>query len=120
LRQEFLKPFSQKNLNTERRNFNYQLSWARRIVENVFFGILASRFWIFHTDINLRLDSTETTVLTCCVLHNFLRRQSKTYCSSDSLEQEKLSASENWKWNKTFLFPWKMDLTGIMVLRGKK
>jgi hypothetical protein len=26
LRQEFLKPFSQKNLNTERRNFNYQLS----------------------------------------------------------------------------------------------
>jgi hypothetical protein len=80
LRQDFLKPFSQKNLNTERRIFNYRLSRARGIVENVF-GILASRFRIFHTEINLRLDSIETTVL-ACVLHNFLRRRSKTYCPS--------------------------------------
>jgi hypothetical protein len=41
--QDFLKPFSQNNLNTERRIFNNRLLRARRIVENVF-GILISRF----------------------------------------------------------------------------
>jgi hypothetical protein len=43
LRQDFLKPFSQNNLNTERRIFNNRLLRARRIVENVF-RILVSRF----------------------------------------------------------------------------
>jgi hypothetical protein len=101
LRQDFLKPFSQKNLNTERIIFNYRLSRARRIVENVL-GILASRFRIFHTEINLRLDSIETIVL-ACVLHNFLRRRSKT----DSLAQEKPSASEELEVGQNVFIPLK-------------
>jgi hypothetical protein len=36
MREAFLKPISQKDLNPERNIFNYRLSRARRIVENVF------------------------------------------------------------------------------------
>lgn len=36
LLEDFLKPFSQKDLNPERKIFNYRLSRARRIMENVF------------------------------------------------------------------------------------
>lgn len=74
LRSDFLKPFAQKELNKEKRVFNYRLSRARRIVENVF-GILASKFRIFHTPINLKIENIEKVVMTCCVLHNFLRKK---------------------------------------------
>jgi hypothetical protein len=55
LRQDFLKPFAQNDLNTEREIFNYRLSRARRIVENVL-GIMISRFRMFHTEMHLKLD----------------------------------------------------------------
>jgi hypothetical protein len=41
-----LKPYLHRTLTYEQNIFNYRLSRARRIVENVF-GILASRFRIF-------------------------------------------------------------------------
>lgn len=73
LRTDFLKPYPLKDLDAERRVFNYRLSRARRVVENVF-GIMASRFRIFHTAINLKLSSMEKVVLACVVLHNYLRK----------------------------------------------
>lgn len=74
----FLKPFNQKELFTnERKVFNYRLSRARRVAENAF-GILTSKFRIFHTPINLKLENTEVVVLACCVLHNYLRRLHST------------------------------------------
>jgi len=51
LRKDLLKPFSQKQLTNERRVFNRHLSRARRVTENTF-GIMASRFRVFHTEIN--------------------------------------------------------------------
>lgn len=82
LRCDFMKPYCQKTLNTRRRIFNYHLSRARRIVENVF-GILANRFRIFHHSIHLTLDRVDLVVLTCCMLHNFLRKT----CTSYNVEQ---------------------------------
>lgn len=88
LRTDFLKPFNQRELTFERKIFNYRLSRARRIVENVF-GILASRFRIFHTAINLNLEHIERVVMACCVLHNFLRRKcSQSYTPPMSLDDE--------------------------------
>ena len=78
LRSDFLKPFNRKQLNNDKRIFNYRLSRCRRIIENVF-GILANRFRIFHTAINMKLENIDTVVMACCALHNFLRRHRGDY-----------------------------------------
>jgi len=72
LRTDMIKPFRQADLNTyEKKIYNYRVSRARRIVENAF-GILASRFRIFHTDINIDLNNIESVVMASCALHNYL------------------------------------------------
>ncbi|XP_063875843.1 uncharacterized protein LOC135108618 [Scylla paramamosain] len=78
LRTDSLKPYSQKDLHSEKRVFNYRLSRARRVAENAF-GIMASRFKIFHTCINLKLTSIDKVVMACVVLHNYLQKA----CPSD-------------------------------------
>lgn len=89
LRPDFLKPYSRDKLNKATRIFNYRLSRARRVVENAF-GILAARFRIFHTAINLKIENTEAVVMACLVLHNFLRRESQMYTTADSLDRENI------------------------------
>lgn len=56
---------------------NYRVSRARRIVENAF-GILASRFRIFHTKINIEPIRVESVVMASCALHNFLIKSSQS------------------------------------------
>ena len=83
-----LKPYPYKNMDREKRIFNYRLSRARRVVENAF-GILANRFRVFHTKINLSPDKVTDMVLATCCLHNFLVENSKSYtsiCDSEDLE----------------------------------
>jgi hypothetical protein len=46
LKEYLMKPYNQRDLNTDRRIYNYRLSRARRVVEN------ASRFRILLTDIH--------------------------------------------------------------------
>lgn len=88
LHPHLMKPYSRKDLTYERKIFNYRLSRARRVVENAF-GILANRFRIFHTAINLSVDKVENVVMACCVLHNFLRRNCRTnYSPANTLERE--------------------------------
>lgn len=72
LRGDLMKPYRQSSLdNDEKRIFNYRLSRARRIIENVF-GILVSRFQIFKSPINLSLENIEIVVKACVALHNYL------------------------------------------------
>ena len=68
------KPFPLRGLDAPSRNFNYRLSRARRIVENAF-GMLAQRFRVFLTTINIRPKTVEKVVMTGCILHNMLRRK---------------------------------------------
>ena len=90
LRTDFLKPYRRDALTQETRIFNYRLSRARRIVENAF-GILSARFQIFHKAINLKLENIDLIVLTCCVLHNFLRKTCpESYTSFESFDRENL------------------------------
>ncbi|KAJ8875254.1 hypothetical protein PR048_023149 [Dryococelus australis] len=56
--EDVLKSFPQKNLTHEKRIFNYRLSRARRVVENVF-GILSSRFRLFQKPILLDIDNVD-------------------------------------------------------------
>lgn len=60
------------------RVYNYRLSRARRIVENVF-GIMSARFRVLRTPINLNAEKTKKVVLACCVLHNYLMSDKKIY-----------------------------------------
>ena len=72
LKKNLLKPFPFRNLSVEQRIFNYRLSRARRIVENVF-GILVNRFRILLSPLQVSPDNAEKIVLACCALHNVLR-----------------------------------------------
>lgn len=42
------------------------------------FGILANRFQVLQTDINLSVDKVQSVVLACCVLHNFIKSKDGT------------------------------------------
>ena len=61
-------------LTREERIANYQISRGRRVVENAF-DILASRFRVLMTTIELPTDTVREVILTCVVLHNILRSQ---------------------------------------------
>ncbi|XP_053615430.1 uncharacterized protein LOC128679719 [Plodia interpunctella] len=60
-----------------KRIFNYRLSRARRIVENVF-GIMSVVFRVFRKAIPLRPVNAELVVMACVYLHNFLRRNTSS------------------------------------------
>lgn len=55
----------------KQRIFDYRLSRARRLSENVF-GILAARFGVFQSAMRLKPDAATTVTLACLALHNFL------------------------------------------------
>lgn len=87
MRTDFLKPYNQRELDYEKRIFNYRLSRARRIIENTF-GILANRFRIFHTAMDLQVNNVDKIVMTCCTLHNFLRRRCSQSYTNDEFDVE--------------------------------
>ena len=52
-------------------------------MENVF-GILSSRFRIYHSPINMKLEHIDSVVMATCIIHNFLRRTTgDTYSVGD-------------------------------------
>ena len=71
LRNNLMKPYPLRTLSSDQRIFNYRLSRARRVVENVF-GIFANRFRVFRSPINLSPQKVETIVLAATVLHKYL------------------------------------------------
>ena len=78
------------------RAFNYRLSRARRIIENVF-GLLATVFRVFRRPIPQNPNKVESVVLTCISLHNFLRRDAKsvrTYTPPGTFDTEDLETGK--------------------------
>lgn len=72
-----MKPYPYRGLTREQKIFNYRLSRARRIVENVF-GILANRFRVLLNTIHLSSEKAKIITLACCTLHNFLKKEAKS------------------------------------------
>ena len=68
-----MKPFSYRQLTTEKQVFNYRLSRARRVVEHAF-GILSQRFRVFGKAIPLSPEKAQVIAMAACCLHNFLLR----------------------------------------------
>ncbi|CAH1977608.1 unnamed protein product [Acanthoscelides obtectus] len=74
LSNHIMKPYpGQHPKGSTKRVFNYRLSRARCIVENVF-GILASVFRVLRKPMLLQPEKAQLVVMTVCLLHNFLRK----------------------------------------------
>ena len=63
-----MRPYPGKQLAPCKQRFNYRLSRARRVVENAF-GILASRFRVYHRTMDQRPDTVDKIIKATCVLH---------------------------------------------------
>uniref|UniRef100_A0A3P9HU25 DDE Tnp4 domain-containing protein n=1 Tax=Oryzias latipes TaxID=8090 RepID=A0A3P9HU25_ORYLA len=69
LKPYLLQPYPGRRLPTDKRIFNYRLSRARRISENVF-GILSQRFRVFQRTLQVQPSVVDKAA---CVLCNYLR-----------------------------------------------
>lgn len=74
LHTNLLRPFPSRGLTLTKKVFNYRLSRARRLVEFVF-GVLANKWRVLHTLIEVKPEFTDIVVKACCVLHNFVRKR---------------------------------------------
>lgn len=71
LKSNIMKPYNFRGQNRAEHIFNYRLSRARRMVESTF-GLLASRFRLLRTIIELNEKNVKSCVLATCALHNWL------------------------------------------------
>ena len=71
LRRWLLKPYQQRDVNRDQRIFNYRLCRARRIVENAF-GILANRWRVLLTTMQIAPQRSEAVILAACALNNLI------------------------------------------------
>lgn len=74
LRPNIMKPYAHSALSPSQNLFNKRLSSARVKVENAF-GILAARFRVMNTTIALSPEKASKVVLSCCYLHNFIKKE---------------------------------------------
>lgn len=93
LKDYLLKPFPNRHMDIEKRVFNYRLSRARRVVENVF-GILASRFGFLQRALPLEPDKVTKCVLAACALHNFFRSKSSQVYTPEGSFDNQISSGE--------------------------
>ncbi|KAK4872026.1 hypothetical protein RN001_016150 [Aquatica leii] len=90
------------------------MSGARNVVENAF-SLIAARFRMFHTALAVAPKKINVLVLAACVLHNFLRRNSKIYATKNTFDHENSTTHpmENGDWRLEGT-----ELTGLA--RGSK
>ncbi|XP_069815807.1 uncharacterized protein [Dendropsophus ebraccatus] len=67
-----LRPYPQRGLDARRRVFNMRLSRARHFVECTF-GIMAGKWRVFTSAMQLDEATVDSVIKAACVLHNFVR-----------------------------------------------
>lgn len=96
------KPYGLTGIGYDERIFNYRLSRARRISENVF-GILASRFRLFLGCIYMLPRNIRFVVMAAVTLHNILRsRNPRRYLPACDIDQENMDGTiRRGQWRQT-------------------
>lgn len=94
-----MRSYPGRNLNEEKKIFNYRLLRARRTIENTF-GILVSRWRIFRKSICASPDVAEKLVTAAMCLHNYLKAkndeqlpQNQRYCPSQYVDRESVEGN---------------------------
>lgn len=94
LKNYLMKPFAYRNQNRSERIFNYRLSRARRVVENVF-GIMAARFRLLMKTIEITQGNVKLCVSAICALHNWLLKTNREEYLQEDLQTIESEANEN-------------------------
>ncbi|GFO27768.1 protein antagonist of like heterochromatin protein 1 [Plakobranchus ocellatus] len=90
LLRNIMRPFSRRGLDNVRRIYNYRHSRARRAIECAF-GVLAEKWSVLKTTLNMLSENAIKMVLACCVLHNFVRKGEGV--SLDNIESNEIDNS---------------------------
>lgn len=99
LKENILKPYSGlQDKGSVQRSFNYRLSRARRIVENVF-GIQSAVFRVLKKPMLLEPEIAKLVVLACIYLHNFLRKKESDNAFTHDQEQNGQIIEGSWRQN---------------------
>lgn len=80
-----MKPFSFRGQDHTEHIYNYRLSRARRMVESTF-GLMASRFRLLRTTIELSEENVNLCVSAICALHNWIMTVDPSVPEEDSIE----------------------------------
>ncbi|XP_029348538.1 protein ALP1-like [Acyrthosiphon pisum] len=97
-----MKPYSGVfEKGNKKRVYNYRLSRARRVVENVF-GILSSVFRVFRKLILLSEQKVSQITMACVLLHNYLRSKTSSgiYSPPGVFDDEKESELQPGSWRE--------------------
>ena len=115
-----MKPYSQTDLTVDRRIYNYRHSRARRISENMF-GIIANRWRIFRTVINLSPEKICLIARATITLHNFLRksRSRKIYSPASFVDRDGADSAIN-PFYDDVLRPMNMPCKNLIPLQRPK
>lgn len=73
LKKNLMRPYSGRNLPPDKQTFNIKLTSARKLIENAF-GILVSKFRIYHTTIIADPEVAISIIKSTVSLHNYIKK----------------------------------------------
>ncbi|KAL4131721.1 hypothetical protein QTP88_008995 [Uroleucon formosanum] len=91
------KPLPDDNHETieKKDTYNYRLCRARRVVENAF-GILAKKWRVFESPMEMKETTVKKVIMATCILHNYLRVQNCNKYDNDlEADEEPFSIRNN-------------------------
>ena len=104
LKRQMMKPYPSGNLDVPKQSFNYRLSQARRVIENAF-GILASRFRVFHKPLIAQVHKVIAITKAAVALNNLLMHEkeqngSDYYCPETFVDKEGPNGMQPGEWRQ--------------------